>query len=351
MDGHSFKFQSHGSQCYPAPSRDEISISFRGESQLVSLQPPHFFRYQRSNQLDLNMFPTFVQSPILFPSNSVLKRPRNRAVSPIRAPRCCSDPTPKKESWRKPVRIALTREYGKNIMLRQSLEQLLPGREIVELPCVGTIPAKDRDQLPQELESNTFDWIVITSPEAASVFISGWREADYPTLGRIAAVGKATGDKLRAFGITVDFEPTKATGKTLVREFQQPQREGERVLYPASARASNDIAEGLSKLGFSVLRLNTYSTETRIFDSQELFLADAVDIVTFASPSGVRGWVKNMDVNKKLIVACIGETSAKAAISAGFERVHHPENPGLDGWVTTIGDAMKLCETLRVEAK
>lgn len=37
-----------------------------------------------------------------------------------------------------------------------------------------------------------FDWVCITSPEAASVFIEGWRAAGRPAV-RLAVVGEGTG--------------------------------------------------------------------------------------------------------------------------------------------------------------
>lgn len=37
-----------------------------------------------------------------------------------------------------------------------------------------------RDQLANELKKATFDWVVVTSPEAANVFMQGWRDAGKP---------------------------------------------------------------------------------------------------------------------------------------------------------------------------
>ena len=54
----------------------------------------------------------------------------------------------------------------------------------------------------------TFEWICITSPESASVFLESWAAAGSPHV-RVAAVGKATGEVLEAGGITVGFVPSK----------------------------------------------------------------------------------------------------------------------------------------------
>ena len=51
---------------------------------------------------------------------------------------------------------------------------------MLEMPLVETIPGPDRDQLPAVLQEGAFDWVVITSPEAAAVFLKGWEAAGQP---------------------------------------------------------------------------------------------------------------------------------------------------------------------------
>lgn len=287
----------------------------------------------------------FITSPFLFFRRDVFSK-RSRGCQPrftcVKAHDVDSNSLLK--TLPTPIRIALTREKEKNKSLHDSLCLIYPNIEIVTTPCVETAVGEDAELLPQYLRNTPPNWIIITSPEAASVFINGWRKADYPALGKLAVVGKATGDTLRAVGLDISFQPSKATGKTLVAEFPSPSTEGETVLYPASAKAADVIVDGLSKQRYSVTRLNTYSTETVSFDETELELAEGTHIVTFASPSAVKGWVTNVGVSDKIAVTCIGETSAKAARKEGFQQVHYPEKPGMEGWVSAISEAMKLFE-------
>ena len=68
---------------------------------------------------------------------------------------------------------------------------------------------EDRDHLSVVLMGpETFEWICITSPESASVFLESWTAAGRPHV-RVAAVGKATGEVLEAGGISVGFVPSK----------------------------------------------------------------------------------------------------------------------------------------------
>lgn len=77
-----------------------------------------------------------------------------------------------------PPRVVLTREAGKNGKLRAMLAAR--GVRALELPLVETAPGPDRAALPGALRAGGFDWAVITSPEAAAVFLEGWRAADRP---------------------------------------------------------------------------------------------------------------------------------------------------------------------------
>jgi uroporphyrinogen-III synthase len=44
-----------------------------------------------------------------------------------------------------------------------------------------------RGKLPGALSSGAFDWVAITSPEAALVFLEAWREAGEPKVGGVSA--------------------------------------------------------------------------------------------------------------------------------------------------------------------
>lgn len=239
------------------------------------------------------------------------------------------------------VTVALTREKGKNGALREAIAAVNSEISCVELPCVETVEGPDRNALVETLCSQIWSWIVVTSPEAAAVFCDAWLKTGKPSFP-VAAVGSATAAVLETAGAQVRFVPEKATGRALVNEMPPAKLEGEAVLYPASALASMDIVEGLGQKGYRVERLNTYSTEVAHWDSSQRGEADFVDIVAFAAPSAVKGWVHNKGVDKSLTVACIGETSRAAACNVGFleENVFYAEKPGITGWVGAVSNAV-----------
>lgn len=103
-------------------------------------------------------------------------------------------------------RVVATREAGKNGKLIAALEAR--GISCLELPLIEHAPGPDRDKLPGLLAAGGFDWVAITSPEAAAVFLEGWRAAGSPDV-RVAVVGGGTRDALVAAGVEPAFVASK----------------------------------------------------------------------------------------------------------------------------------------------
>ncbi|XP_019096191.1 PREDICTED: uroporphyrinogen-III synthase, chloroplastic-like isoform X3 [Camelina sativa] len=235
--------------------------------------------------------------------------------------------------------VVVTRERGKNNQIIKALEK--HGISSLELPLIQHAPGPDFHRLASVLTDKSFDWIIITSPEAGSVFLEAWKAASSPKV-QIGVVGAGTARVFEeamqsAEGLLhVAFTPSIATGKVLASEL--PEKVGKRssVLYPASLKAGTDIENGLSKRGFEVARLNTYTT------------ALSAPVLSVASPSAVGAWL-NLIQNEEQwsnCVACIGETTASTARRRGLKNVYYPEKPGLEGWVESIMEALVAHEEL-----
>eukprot|EP00189_Rhodosorus_marinus_P012388 CAMPEP_0184745894 /NCGR_PEP_ID=MMETSP0315-20130426/8539_1 /TAXON_ID=101924 /ORGANISM="Rhodosorus marinus, Strain UTEX LB 2760" /LENGTH=276 /DNA_ID=CAMNT_0027218265 /DNA_START=1 /DNA_END=831 /DNA_ORIENTATION=+ len=233
--------------------------------------------------------------------------------------------------------VGLTRELGKN----DKLAKLLRDRGIPckELPCIEFVDGDDRPLLAGLLRGE-WDWVVVTSPEAALVLSEEWFKLDSFGQWKVASVGKATADMLRDKGISVSFTPSRATAEDLCKELPGPVG---KVLFPASKLASDTVFDHLSERGFSVTRINTYSTQPAQWDKEQKKSSEAVDIVAVGSPSALKGWIAQTG-RVPHTTACIGGTSAKASKKEGVKGVFFPENPGVDGWVKSVEDA---CEHLR----
>lgn len=81
---------------------------------------------------------------------------------------CSASGTPK---------VALTRELGKNDKLAKLLHE--KGYETCEVPCIAFEEGTDAKSLPEALRQ-PWEWVIVTSPEAADVFLTGWQAAGDP---------------------------------------------------------------------------------------------------------------------------------------------------------------------------
>lgn len=142
------------------------------------------------------------------------------------------------------TKIALTREIGAN----DKLVSLLQSYDTYEIPCIMFADGEDTSKLPDAISK--YDIIIITSPQAALVFIESWKTAGKPMNLKIATVGKGSSKPLIAEGIKPVFEPSDSTGEILAAEL--PIFLGKTVLYPSSSLAENTLALGLEKRGFKV---------------------------------------------------------------------------------------------------
>lgn len=297
-----------------------------------------------------------------------------------------SDPSTETDNNDAPrVVLALTREEGKNGKLDDALSahpmvKMIPvSLDKMEIPCIEHAGGNDWDELISLLSEGRikeFHYVVITSPEAAKVIVGAIQESsmsmdDFIAAEvEVAAVGKATEEALKDFGIEASFVPSQANGKTLAAEL--PAKDGVdviKVLYPCSAKARNDIQDGLEErkeddgAKFDFTRLNSYDTVPATFTDEQIDAIDEVDVACFGSPSSVEAWLKNIDrargfedldedAKKKLgpdgngnvLAACIGTTSARACLESGrwhATDIYYPkEDPGVESWAQSAAQAM-----------
>ncbi|KAJ4963095.1 hypothetical protein NE237_023034 [Protea cynaroides] len=296
-------------------------------------------------------------SRLPFPSDSCLLQPQHRLISSsffrVGGAAVASSSSLFAVSPSQKPKVVVTRESGKNGKLIDALAK--HGVNCLELPLIQHTEGPDFDRLSRVLSDKTFDWIVITSPEAGLVFLEAWKAAGTPKV-RVGVVGAGTGSIFKEAmhsdqqSLNVAFSPSKATGKVLALELPKQGNGTCTVLYPASMKAGHEIEKGLSNRGFVVTRLNTYST-VPVHDVDQTILVHALSspVVAVASPSALRAWVNLISEPGKWnnSVACIGESTASAAKRLGFKNVYYPTTPGLDGWVDSILEAMRVHDQLR----
>lgn len=232
--------------------------------------------------------------------------------------------------------VLLTRQQGSNDVVAEKLRSL--GVRPVELPLITFRTRPEVAILPALLKQPR-EWVTVTSPQAARVFMTAWQEAEKPAVK--VATFEGTKRELTGDGLTVWVSET-SNAESLAASLPNGKVHGElpgEVLYPASAKADSTLESGLRKRHFVVTRVDTYDTTTvESVGEGEMQEALAAEVLTFASPTAAKAWVavtqERCDLHRP--VACIGATTAKHARALGFHNVYYSEKPGIDGLVQSI---------------
>jgi len=225
------------------------------------------------------------------------------------------------------VRVVLTRPEEKDAELKSLLAAA--GVEAVSVPVVAYVRLEEGYRALEAALGEPWDWVVLTSPEAARYFIGAWYLAGAPAVP-LAAIGATTRRLLEGQGMEVAFGPSRAEGRVLAEELPGSGR----VLWPTSARSGDALSRRLEARGFVVRRIEVYTLEARMPTPRERELVGGADAVAFGSPSAVEAWVAAG--LPRLPAACVGRGTAERAEALGFAPVRYPEAPGLSGWVEAI---------------
>ena len=167
----------------------------------------------------------------------------------------------------------------------------------MELPTFRIEPPADlaalRDAVAQR---DSFDWIVFTSVNAVDAFFGALAEAglDARALAhnRIAAIGPATAERLRHFGVRADLQPaTFTTAEVVAALASADDLQGRRVLCPRSDIAPPELTDALRARGAVVTEPVAYRTvpdESSAAVVKDLLARGEIHWLTFTSSSTVR---------------------------------------------------------------
>ncbi len=135
---------------------------------------------------------------------------------------------------------------------------------------------------------------------------------------QIAAVGPATADALREFGVRADFQPRTQTGTALAEELPG-ELETKNILIPRALEGDERMVEKLTAKGAVVDAAPAYQNVTDGAGADEVrarLAAGTVDVVTFTSSSTVKNFAAALApavLPVPVIVACIGPSTAQTA--------------------------------------
>ncbi len=224
-------------------------------------------------------------------------------------------------------RVAVTRGKGGEDPLTARLREL--GAHVLEVPAIAVAPPESWDEFDAALHDlEQYDWIAFASATAVDAALSRIVALGLPPppVGtRLAAVGRATAQRLQERLRAPDLVPENATGAALA-EAMAPQVRGRRVLVPRAAEGRPELVDGLVAAGADVVAAPCYRTvaasASAVGPLGDAVLDGRVDAVTFASPSAVHSVVAALGARAALLDRCtlaaIGPTTAAALREAGL---------------------------------
>jgi hydroxymethylbilane synthase len=228
------------------------------------------------------------------------------------------------------------------------------GATVLLLPAIRIEAMTDTSTLDAALvavRQGHYRWLVFTSANAVEIVTErlaalGMRREQLRG-PRVAAVGAATARAAATAGFVVSDVALSPQAEGLAEILIPRMEPGDRVLYPRSAMGREVIPEALRRAGAEVVTIDAYRTlpETTI----EAGVLDQVrrgeiDVITFSSPSGVRGVLDLLGGDRGALrsvrVVCAGPVTAAAACTAGLQIDAVSDDPGVEGMVEAIASLL-----------
>jgi uroporphyrinogen III methyltransferase/synthase len=222
------------------------------------------------------------------------------------------------------------------------------GASPIEVPTIAVEPPRSPAQMERAVKGlvdGRFQWVVFTSTNAVRAVWEKFNEFGLDARAfsgvKIACVGQATADRVRAFGINPELVPAgEQSSLGLLDEFPPYDDVFDpvnRVLLPRADIATETLAEGLRERGWEIEDVTAYRTVRAApppAHTREMIKTGGFDAVCFTSSSTVRNLVGIAGKpHARTIVACIGPKTAETAAEFGLRVDVQPE-------VAAVGEAL-----------
>ena len=233
---------------------------------------------------------------------------------------------------------------------------------------------EEKNRLRMALEHiEDYSWLAFTSQNTITLFFKWLREwnIDVRKLAhlKLAVVGAGTRDALKAEGYIADYVPDEYTTSALAMGLANVMNDGEKLLLPRAVQGSETMLDILDQGGVVYEEIPVYDVVGRRMESIQ-YLKD-LDVITFVSASGVRGFLDVLDAEKKncgvahmlndidscgdhtdntggslkihdimknIRIAALGNVTEKALEKAGYHADIVPKVGDIEHLISAIGD-------------
>jgi uroporphyrinogen III methyltransferase/synthase len=252
--------------------------------------------------------------------------------------------------------------FGTRVLITRPREQAaemvdrlaILGADTIEAPMIRIVPPDDPGPLLEAADHvEQFDWIVFTSANAVESFMSALLVGDRDVRAlkgpKLCTVGTGTAERLSRYGIKADLIPDEFRADAVVAALSRSTSlAGLQVLVPRADIGRDVIADGLRTAGASITDVVAYRTVLEDAQQEDgpdvyrMLLDEAIDVVTFTSPSAVRNFAaiygeeQTIDLLSHTVVAVIGPVTADAATQLGLTVSVQPATSTIPGLVDAI---------------
>ena len=251
--------------------------------------------------------------------------------------------------------------YGWTVLVPRTKDQagemsdrlISHGASPIEVPTIAVEPPRSPAQMERAVKGlvdGRFQWVVFTSTNAVRAVWEKFNEFGLDARAfsgvKIACVGQATADRVRAFGINPELVPSgEQSSLGLLDEF--PPYDDifdpvNRVLLPRADIATETLAEGLRMRGWEIEDVTAYRTVRAApppAQTREMIKTGGFDAVCFTSSSTVRNLVGIAGKpHARTIVACIGPKTAETAAEFGLRVDVQPETAAVAPLVEALAE-------------
>jgi uroporphyrinogen III methyltransferase/synthase len=207
------------------------------------------------------------------------------------------------------------------------------GGAVVRVPTIVIEPPASWAPLDAALErAAEYQWAVFTSVNGVAMvrrrLAESGRGSEVLKACRLAAIGPATADALRAWGLRAEVVPAEYVAEGLIDRLRPSVQPGERILLARAAETRDVLVRELAAMGAVVDEVAAYRTRPAREQAAALRarLAEGrVDVVTFTSSSTVRNFCALFSAVERgrllagVAVASIGPITRATAAGLGLE--------------------------------
>ncbi len=247
------------------------------------------------------------------------------------------------------VLVPRTKEQAGEMSERLTAHGALP----IEVPTIAVEPPRSPAQMERAVKGlvdGRYEWVVFTSTNAVRAVWEKFGEFGLDARAfsgvKIACVGEATADRVRAFGISPELVPSgEQSSLGLLDEF--PPYDSifdpvNRVLLPRADIATETLAEGLRERGWEIEDVTAYRTVRAApppAETREMIKTGGFDAVCFTSSSTVRNLVGIAGKpHARTIVACIGPKTAETAAEFGLRVDVQPDTAAVGPLIEALAE-------------